>query len=121
MAAKACGGKVIVQVKYTCDRLMTDKVAIPGIFVDAVVISKDPVENHRQTQLFFYDPSMSGHSFVPTDDIASLPLSMPPFPRIPKFPVSEQYADVLHLHKPLTFYTSVCLTYHPEACLFLHV
>ena len=74
MAAKACGGKVIVQVKYTCDRLMTDKVAIPGIFVDAVVISKDPVENHRQTQLFFYDPSMSGHSFVPTDDIASLPL-----------------------------------------------
>lgn len=75
MAAKARGGKVIAQVKYTCERIMTDKVAIPGIFIDAVVVSKDPVSNHRQTQMYFYDPSMSGHSFVSTDDIPSLPLN----------------------------------------------
>lgn len=74
MAAKACGGKVIAQVKYTCERLMTDKVAVPGIFVDAVVVSKDPASNHRQTQMYFYDPSMSGHAFVSTDAIPSLPL-----------------------------------------------
>lgn len=74
MAAKASGGKVIVQVKYTCDRLMTDKVEIPGIFVDAVVVSEDPISNHRQTQLHYYDPSLSGHVFVPTDAVASLPL-----------------------------------------------
>lgn len=74
MAAKASGGKVIAQVKYTCERIMTDKVSIPGIFVDAVVVSKDPINNHRQTQMFYYDPSMSGHSFVSTDDILSLPL-----------------------------------------------
>jgi len=74
MAAKASGGKVIVQVKYSCERLMTDKVAIPGIFVDAVVVSKDPINNHRQTQMYYYEPSMSGHSFVSTDDIPSLPL-----------------------------------------------
>jgi propionate CoA-transferase len=75
MAAKACGGKVIVQVKYTCDRLMTDQVAIPGIFVDAVVVSENPIENHRQTQLHFYEPSLSGHKFVPTSDVAVLPLN----------------------------------------------
>ena len=75
MAAKACGGKVIVQVKYTCDRLMTDKVVIPGIFVDAVVVSEEPEKNHRQTQLHFYDPSLSGHVFVAQDAIASLPLN----------------------------------------------
>lgn len=74
MAARACGGKVIVQVKYTCDRLPTDKVAIPGIFVDAVVVSENPIENHRQTQLHFYEPSLSGHTFVPTDAVAVLPL-----------------------------------------------
>lgn len=75
MAAKACGGKVIVEVKYTCDRLMTDKVAIPGIFVDAVVVSQTPEETHRQTALHVYDPSLSGHAFVPTEAVASLPFN----------------------------------------------
>lgn len=75
MAAKACGGKVIVQVKYSCERLMTDKVVIPGIFVDAVVVSEEPEKNHRQTQLHFYDPSLSGRVFVAQDAIASLPLN----------------------------------------------
>lgn len=72
MAAHACGGKVIVQVKYTCDRLMTDKVAIPGIFVDAVVVSREPEKSHRQTQQYFYQPSISGHTFVATDAIPEM-------------------------------------------------
>lgn len=73
-AAKACGGKVIVQVKYTCDTLTSDKVSIPGIFVDAVVVSQKPEEYHRQNWVTFYDPSQSGHVNVPMDAVATLPL-----------------------------------------------
>lgn len=75
MAAHACGGKVIVQVKYTCDRLMTDKVSIPGIFVDAVVVAQEPVRTHGMTALTFYDPSMAGHVFVPMEATARIPLN----------------------------------------------
>ena len=41
MAVKACGGKVIVQVKNAvrAGSLTADRVEIPGIFVDAVVVS----------------------------------------------------------------------------------
>ncbi len=78
MAVKACGGKVIVQVKNTvrAGSLTADKVEVPGIFVDAVVVSPDPLEEHRQTKAYFYDPSMSGHINVPVDAIAPLPLNI---------------------------------------------
>lgn len=72
MAARACGGKVICQVKYTCERLMTDQVAIPGIFVDHVVVAEHPEVGHKQSGLEVYQPSMSGHVFVPTDSVAAL-------------------------------------------------
>ena len=74
MATRACGGKIICQVKYTCERLMTDKVAIPGIFIDAVVVTRDAEKYHRQTAAVFYDPSISGHTFIPTDAVARIPL-----------------------------------------------
>ena len=78
MAVKACGGKVIVQVKNAvrAGSLTADKVEIPGIFVDAVVVSPDPLVEHRQTKAYFYDPSMSGHINVPVDSIPPLPLDV---------------------------------------------
>ena len=78
MAVKACGGKVIVQVKNAvrAGSLTADRVEIPGIFVDAVVVSPDPIEEHRQTKAYFYDPSMSGHINVPVDSIPPLPLDV---------------------------------------------
>jgi len=77
-AAKNSGGKVIVQVKNAvrAGSLTADRVEIPGIFVDAVVVSPDPIEEHRQTKAYFYDPSMSGHINVPVDSIPPLPLDV---------------------------------------------
>lgn len=78
MAVKATGGKVIVQVKNVAAKgtMTADMVEIPGIFVDAVVQSPDPMAEHRQTKDVFYDSSMSGHLIVPVDQIAPLPLDM---------------------------------------------
>ncbi len=73
MAAKACGGKVIVQVKYIVDRLMTDKVVIPGVFVDAVVKCENPYDLHRATLGIYYDPTVSGHGFIEESAVAALP------------------------------------------------
>lgn len=74
MAVRAQGGKVIAQVKYSCERLMTDQVRIPGIFTDAVVVSGQPEKDHCQTGDYFYMPSLSGHSFVPETVSSRLPL-----------------------------------------------
>ena len=51
MAVKAMGGKVIVQVKNYVSGASIDRssVVIPGNLVDAVVVSENPLENHRQT------------------------------------------------------------------------
>ena len=78
MAVKACGGKVLVQVKHTvrAGSLTADQVEIPGTFIDAVVVCPDPMEEHRQTAGCFYDPSMSGHMNVPVESIPPLPLNV---------------------------------------------
>src|SRR5690606_19053418 len=71
-AARACGGKVIVQVKYLAQAGTLDpkQVRIPGILVDAVVV--DPQQ--AQTSAGFYDPALSGQMRVPLERIARLPL-----------------------------------------------
>lgn len=78
MAVKACGGKVIFQVKHAVrsGSLTADRIEIPGTFVDAVVISPNPMDEHRQVKTCFYDPSMSGHINVPVDSIPPLPLDV---------------------------------------------
>lgn len=78
MAVKACGGKVIFQVKHAvrAGSLTADRIEIPGTFVDAVVLSPDPMEEHRQVKTCFYDPSLSGHINVPVDSIQPLPLDV---------------------------------------------
>lgn len=62
MAVKASGGKVIVQVKniISSKSINRQNVIIPGVFVDAVVVSENPEEFHRQTPGTFYDPVISG-------------------------------------------------------------
>lgn len=62
MAVKAMGGKVIVQVKNYVSGASIDRssVVIPGNLVDAVVVSENPLENHRQTPGSYYNPVLSG-------------------------------------------------------------
>ena len=69
IAVKNCGGKVIVQVERIVDDCSMDpkNVQIPGLFVDAVVISQ-PV-NHMQTYAEQFNPD-----YVRQGDIASLNL-----------------------------------------------
>lgn len=71
-AARACGGKVIVQVKYLAQPGTLDpkQVRIPGILVDAIVV--DPQQ--MQTSAGFYNPALSGQMRVPLEGIDALPL-----------------------------------------------
>lgn len=71
-AARACGGKVIVQVKYLAEAGSLDpkQVRIPGILVDAVVV--DPQQ--AQTSTGFYDPALSGQMRVPLERMEPLTL-----------------------------------------------
>lgn len=64
MATKASGGKVIAQVKnyVSSESIDRSQVVIPGIFIDAIVVSENPIENHRQTPASFYDPIIAGHN-----------------------------------------------------------
>lgn len=59
-ACKASGGKVIVQVKQVVKSGTLDPrvVKVPGIYVDAVVVSTP--ENHEQSIGTYYDPAVSG-------------------------------------------------------------
>ena len=77
MAVKAMGGKVIVQVKnYVSSRSIDrNQVVIPGCMVDAVVVSQDPIANHRQTPGSFYNPVLAGHYRLDGVGFATLPLS----------------------------------------------
>lgn len=63
-ACKASGGKVIVQVKQIVKAGTLDPrmVKIPGIYVDALVLST-PVD-HEQSIGTYYDPSVSGETHM---------------------------------------------------------
>lgn len=75
MAVKAMGGKVIVQVKNYVSGASIDRssVVIPGNLVDAVVVSENPLENHRQTPGSYYNPVLSGHYKLDGVNFASIP------------------------------------------------
>ncbi len=76
MAAHASGGKVIVQVKnfVSSKSLDRSKVIIPGVFVDAVVVSENPYELHRQSPGTFCSPIISGQNQM--DMAAAKPVEM---------------------------------------------
>lgn len=75
-AARNSGGIVICQVRKIVKNGTLDPrlVKIPRIYVDALVITEDPVD-HQQSFDFDYDPSLCGEIQVPADSLASPPLS----------------------------------------------
>ncbi len=77
MATRASGGIVVAQVKnvVAAGAIPAKEVHIAGVFVDKVVVSRDPVNNHRQTMGDFYNAAYTGKYKVPLDAQAALPLS----------------------------------------------
>ncbi len=74
-AVKNSGGTVIVQVEQVVKAGSLDPrlVKIPGIYVDAVVVTSCK-ENHMQTFGTQYNPSFTGDIKVPLHSITPLPL-----------------------------------------------
>ena len=67
LAAKATGGKVIVQVKQAVANgsIKAKDVVVPGEVVDAVVICEEVETYHRQTAATIYSPYLSGELKCP--------------------------------------------------------
>ena len=75
LAAKACGGKVIVQVerKVKAGTLHPMMVKLPRIVVDAVVVAKP--QNHWQVPMAEpYNPALCGEVRIPLSEVSPLPL-----------------------------------------------
>lgn len=74
-AAKNSGGIVIVQVERLTQMGNIDPklVKIPGIYVDAVVLSRP--ENHMQCFVEAYNPAYTGEIRLPLSDIKPIPMS----------------------------------------------
>ena len=74
-AARNSGGKVIVQVERVVKAGSIDPklVKIPGILVDAVVVSTP--EEHQQCFNKEYDPTLTGEAYAPDGAFEALPLS----------------------------------------------
>ena len=71
MAARACGGKVIVQVKRLVKRGSIDpqKVVIPGIMVDMVVVDENQAPSGGKM-----NPALTGEIRIPISALEPLPL-----------------------------------------------
>jgi propionate CoA-transferase len=74
-AVKNSGGVVIVQVEKVVEvgMLNPKMVKIPGIFVDAIVVSSK--ENHHQTFAEVYNPTYSGETRDFSEKISVMPLN----------------------------------------------
>ena len=65
----------IIRVKnLSANKLTADRIEIPGVFVDAVVVCEEPEKYHRQTKDIYYSPRYAGHIDIPTDEVKTLPL-----------------------------------------------
>lgn len=71
-AARAGGGKVVVQVKYLAEAgtLHPQRVKVPGVLVDAIVVDPD----QKQTCLREYDPAFSGTVKTPVSVLPKMDL-----------------------------------------------
>lgn len=74
MAARACNGKVIVQVERlaAAGSLKARDVVVPGELVDAVVVCEEPEKYHRYSMEGGYNPYFSGEVKAPRS-MAELP------------------------------------------------
>jgi len=71
MAARACGGKVVAQVKRVVAKgsIHPKKVYVPGIMVDAVVVEEEQAPSGGA-----YNPFLTGENTMPLGHIPPLPL-----------------------------------------------
>lgn len=76
-AAKNSGGIVIVQVKSIVKAGSLDPrlVKVPGIYVDAIVVTEDPVDHQQSFGFDGYDPSLCGEITVPVSSVEAPALS----------------------------------------------
>ena len=75
-ATKNSGGIVIVQTEYLARRgtLNAQKVEVPADMVDYIVIAEDK-NDCWQGENVYYEPSFSGETRIPLDEIPKLPLN----------------------------------------------
>lgn len=75
MATKRWGGKVICQVEriFKNGTIGSKEVTVPGVLVDVIVVCENPIEEHRQTYSWYYDPTYSGEAMAPDKALAPLP------------------------------------------------
>ncbi|MCA1060278.1 acyl CoA:acetate/3-ketoacid CoA transferase [Rossellomorea aquimaris] len=94
-ATKRFGGKVIVQVKNYVEKgtLPPKDVVIPGIYVDHIIQSGDPLREHRQTASAYYNPVYCGRLREPLQDAPPLPLDVRKV--IGRRAVKELYPDAI--------------------------
>ena len=45
------------------------EVTVPGVFIDDIVVCENPLEEHRQTSSWYFDPSYCGQARVPQGNI----------------------------------------------------
>ena len=79
LATKRYGGKVIAQVKRVAKKgtLNPKDVTVPGVFIDKIVVCDNPLEDHRQTSSWYFDPAYSGQLRVPEiEESNSMPLNI---------------------------------------------
>lgn len=78
MATKRWGGRVICQVEQIVQNgtIRPKDVVVPGVLVDEVVVCENPLEDHRQTYSWYFDPSYSGQVRVPETALEILPTDM---------------------------------------------
>lgn len=96
MATKASGGIVLCQVKNIVRKgaLPAKEVVIPGVFIDKLIVAKDPEKNHRMTMGEYYNPAYTGKYKYPVSASAALPLGI-------KKTIARRAAMELKLHVPV--------------------
>lgn len=78
MATKRWGGRVVCQVERVlkAGSISPKEVVVPGVLIDAVVVCENPLEEHRQTYSWYYDPTYSGQAAAPDVAAKVIPLGI---------------------------------------------
>ncbi|WP_110929516.1 acyl CoA:acetate/3-ketoacid CoA transferase [Bacillus massiliglaciei] len=77
-AAKAYGGKVIAQVKYTAKKgsFHPKDIVVPSYLIDGFVLAENPETEHRQAPLTVYSPVYNGNVKTPVKNMEAIPLDI---------------------------------------------